>query len=81
MTNTQSSVSRSKSRGKQRHIGKADREYFKKGLAELVKRLSPKTIIVYGSAPDDIFKKYRDMGINILPFESEFSKSRRQVIA
>lgn len=61
--------------------GKADREYFKKGLAELVKRLSPKTIIVYGSAPDDIFKKYRDMGINILPFESEFSKSRKQVTA
>lgn len=61
--------------------GKADREYFKNGLAELVKRLSPKTIIVYGSAPDDIFKKYRDMGINNLPFESEFSKSRRQVIA
>jgi len=36
---------------------------------------------VYGSAPDDIFKKYRDMGINIMPFESEFSKSRKQVTA
>lgn len=58
-----------------------DKDYFKDGLAEMVKRLSPKTIIVYGSVPDDIFKKYRDMGINILPFESEFSKSRKQVTA
>ena len=56
-----------------------DKDYFKDGLAEMVKRLSPRTIIVYGSAPDDIFKKYRDMGINIMAFESEFSKSRKQV--
>ena len=58
-----------------------DKDYFKDGLAEMVKRLSPRTIIVYGSAPDNIFKKYRDIGINIMPFESEFSKSRKQVIA
>ena len=58
-----------------------DKDYFKDGLAEMVKRLSPRTIIVYGSAPDNIFKKYRDIGINIMPFESEFSKSRKQVTA
>ena len=58
-----------------------DKDYFKDGLAEMVKRLSPRTIIVYGSAPDDIFKKYRDASINIMPFESEFSKSRKQVTA
>ncbi len=60
---------------------KEDKEYFKKGLKELIKRLSPKTIIVYGAAPDDIFKPYKDAGINIIPFESEFSKSRKQVTA
>lgn len=60
---------------------KIDREYFIKGLEELVKQLSPKTIIVYGAAPDEIFKKYTDMGIDIIPFESEFSKSRKQVTA
>ena len=60
---------------------KADKEYFKNGLAELVKRLSPKNIIVYGAAPDSIFKPYRDMGINIIAFESEFAKSRKQVTA
>ena len=47
----------------------------------MVQRLSPKNIIVYGSVPDSIFKPYKDMGINIIVFESEFSKSRRQVVA
>ena len=60
---------------------KIDKDYFKKGLAELVKRLSPKTIIVYGATPDDIFKTYKDAGIEIISFESEFSKSRKQVVA
>ena len=60
---------------------KDDKEYFKKGLAQMVNRLSPQNIIVYGAAPDTIFKLYKDMGINIIPFESDFSKSRKQVIA
>lgn len=60
---------------------RTDREYFKKGLAETIVRLSPKTIVVYGAAPEDIFKECADMGIGIIPFESEFSKSRRQVNA
>lgn len=58
-----------------------DRDYFKKGLATMVKRLSPKTIIVYGMTPDDIFKDYINAGINIISFESEILKSRKQVIA
>ena len=60
---------------------KIDKDYFKKGLAELVKRLSPKTIIVYGATPDVIFKTYKDAGIEIISFESEFSKSIKQVTA
>ncbi|MDP4118737.1 MAG: DUF4417 domain-containing protein [Bacillota bacterium] len=60
---------------------KDDKEYFKKGLVQLVKKLSPKTIIVYGAVPDNIFKQYKDKGINIIHFESEFSKSRKQVTA
>ncbi|MBO4898487.1 MAG: DUF4417 domain-containing protein [Clostridia bacterium] len=58
-----------------------DKVFFKVGLARLVQRLSPKTIIVYGSAPDSIFKPYKDMGIKIVAFESEFSKTRKQVSA
>ena len=60
---------------------KEDKIFFKIGLARMVQRLSPKTIIVYGSVPDSIFKPYKDMGINIIAFESEFSKSRKQVTA
>ena len=60
---------------------KEDKIFFKIGLARMVQRLSPKIIIVYGSAPDNIFKPYRDMGIKIITFESEFSKSRKQVTA
>lgn len=60
---------------------KEDKLFFKVGLAQLVKRLLPKTIIVYGAAPDSIFKPDRDMGIDIIAFESEFSKSGRQVTA
>ena len=60
---------------------KEDRIFFEKGLSIMVQRLKPKTIIVYGAAPDRIFKPYRDTGINIIAFESEFSKSRRQVTA
>ena len=60
---------------------KEDKIYFKLGLAKLVKRLSPKTIIVYGAAPDDIFKEYKNAGINIITFESDFSKSRKRVTA
>ena len=60
---------------------KADKLYFKKGLKELVRVLCPKTIIVYGVAPDEIFGEYRQMGINIIAFESEFSKSRKRVDA
>ena len=60
---------------------RVDKDYFQKGLAELVEKLSPKTIIVYGATPDDIFKVYKDAGIEIISFESEFSKSRKQVVA
>ena len=56
-----------------------DKIFFKVGLAHMVQRLSPKNIIVYGSAPDSIFKPYKDMGINVIALESEFSKSRKRV--
>ena len=60
---------------------KEDKTFFKIGLARMVQRLYPKNIIVYGSAPDSIFKPYKDMGINIIAFESEISKSRKRVTA
>ena len=46
--------------------GKAERYYFKKGLAELVKRLEPKVIANYSNTPNDIFAEYRNAGIEII---------------
>jgi len=56
-----------------------EREYFKNGLEYAVKRLKPATIIVYGSAPDDIFSHYKEIGIEILQFDSDFMQSRKAV--
>lgn len=58
-----------------------DRAFFEKGLAEMVKRLQPHTIIVYGTTPDDIFQKYREMGIHIAQFDSEISIAHKVVSA
>jgi hypothetical protein len=57
-----------------------DKLYFAVGMAELVKRLTPKNIIVYGTSPDYIFKPYRESGINIITFESEIAQSRKKVV-
>lgn len=57
---------------------KEDKTYFKHGLRELIRVLHPKTILVYGAVPDDVFAECREKGIKVIPFESEYSKSRRQ---
>lgn len=62
---------------------KLDRHYFKIGLQKLVETLSPNTIIVYGSAPNDIFSICVSQGINIVQFDSEillYHKSKKTVI-
>lgn len=49
----------------------ANRELFLKGLPVMVSTLSPHTIIVYGTAPDDIWGEYKKGGINIIQFSSQ----------
>ena len=46
---------------------------FQEGLDELIKKISPKIILVYGKAPDKFFKKYKDSGIIIHEYESQTS--------
>lgn len=61
-----------------------DRRYFEAGLAHIVNELHPTAIIVYGSAPDAIFAKYKEADIEILQFlqfDSEFAMSRKAVVA
>jgi hypothetical protein len=60
-----------------------DRDIFVKGLDVVVRRIAPAAIVVYGACPDDIFQKYRDMGIKIYHFESEFGRimnSHKEVV-
>ena len=47
-----------------------DRKRFEDGLEEMVKRLTPHTIIVYGSANYECFEKLKEQGINIIDFPS-----------
>ncbi|EGS34114.1 DUF4417 domain-containing protein [Megasphaera sp. UPII 135-E] len=53
---------------------KKEKEIFKKGLDYVIRKLTPKTLIIYGTTPDDIFEQYKTQGIEILSFESKISK-------
>ena len=57
-----------------------EREYFQQGLSHVVEKLSPKTIVVYGTAPDAIFGKYKDAGIIILQFDSDYMLAHRKAV-
>lgn len=56
-----------------------DRRHFIAGLAVIVNRLDPQAIVVYGSAPDGIFCKYRSAGIRIIQFDPEIATAHREV--
>ena len=51
-----------------------DRERFEEGLRELVRRLHPHTIIVYGSANYPCFKELEKQGIKILAYPGKTSR-------
>lgn len=50
-----------------------NRPDFEAGLFKMVEVLNPHTIVVYGSANYDCFKKLSDMGIRIISFPSDTS--------
>lgn len=50
---------------------------FEKGLAEMIHRISPHTILVYGSAPTTIFGQYIASGIQTISFPAELQKVHR----
>ena len=54
---------------------KADRDILIKGLEVVVSRLIPAAIVVYGSCPDSVFQKYKDIGIKVYHYESELGKA------
>ena len=57
-----------------------ERAFFARGLDYAVNKLQPKTIIVYGTAPDEIFSKYRSAGISIVQLDSVFMSSHRKAV-
>ena len=56
-----------------------ERRRFAEGIDYVVNRLHPKAIVVYSTAPDSIFAKYRDSGIIIRQINSEFDLCRKAV--
>lgn len=58
---------------------KTDLVYFRRGLSEMVNRLHPHTIVVYGAAPDSLFLQYEQQGISILQFDSRFAQTHKAV--
>lgn len=58
-----------------------EREFFADGLEYVVKELTPKCIIVYGTAPDSIFGKYKEAGITILQFDSNCMEAHRKAVS
>lgn len=58
-----------------------DRKIFLEGLDLVIRRLKPSTIVIYGSAPEKYFKKYRDAGIRIVQFDSNYATSHKENIS
>lgn len=53
---------------------KKEKELFKVGLDYIINKLTPKTIIVYGTTPEEVFGKYKERGIKILSYRSKISR-------
>ena len=58
-----------------------DRKIFMEGFDYIVKNLNPMSVIIYGTASDKCFKKYRESGISIIQFDSLYATSHdREVV-
>lgn len=51
-----------------------DRALFRQGLDEMCHRLNPKTILVYGPTPEEMFKKHKDAGIKVVEYTAEMRR-------
>ena len=58
----------------------SDKHFFAEGLEAVARNLRPSAIVVYGSASDDIFEKYRRAGIEIVQFDSETASAHMGVV-
>lgn len=60
--------------------GKTDRHYLLEGLDKVADILHPSAIVIYGTAPDKYFQKYKDMDIAIHQFDSDFARSHKKEV-
>ena len=58
-----------------------ERQRFAEGLDRVVNTLKPKTIVVYGTAPDAIFAAYRNAGITVLQFDSDYMVAHKKAVS
>lgn len=54
-----------------------DRRCFSDGLAEMMARLAPATVLVYGAMPPDIFDKYQGGDTRFVHFESGIQQAHK----
>ena len=57
---------------------KIDRGYFKAGLARMVERLQPQTIITYSQTPNDIFGEYKEQGLEVIEIPYHVATLRKE---
>ena len=57
-----------------------EREPFKRHLDYVIRQIRPDAVVVYGKASDVIFDKYRNSGIAIKQFESDFGLAHRRAV-
>ncbi len=57
---------------------KQDKYDFQKGLEAMLERLYPKTIVIYGKAPEKLFAPCIQNGIQLIQFDSQFHLSRQK---
>lgn len=55
-----------------------DRQSFSCGFDVMIKSLHPKTVLVYGSMPCDIFAKYQDGNICFVQYDIDTQKAHRR---
>lgn len=55
-----------------------DRKFFKEGFSEMLKRLSPSAVIIYGQMPTDIFGEHQALGIPLIQFSTDVQKAKKR---
>ena len=59
---------------------RTNRQIFVDGLAYVMDTLSPKTLVVYGSTPEQIFAPYTNAGVNVLRFPSQIELAHHKEV-